>query len=160
MSKLRYGLQLCSNVRIEEAELKNGNMKAVQIAQNKLMRVLANVSYMERTSTVDLLKKTGLLSINQTAASIKLIEVWKAENIENYPVKLEPNNAGLIETDRSVRPSTTRKWNQDAKTSAARESFSRNAAKIWNKAPNSIKLAKSLSLAKKEIKKHCQMLPI
>ena len=76
------------------------------------------------------------------------------------PVQLEPNNAGLIYNERCVRPTTTRKWNQDAKTSAAKESFSKNAAKLWNNAPITVKNAKTLRLAKNEIKKHCQMLPI
>ena len=160
MSKLRYGLQLCTNVRIEESEKKNGNMKSVQIAQNKLMRLLINVSYKDRTSTGDLLTKTGLLSVNQLAASIKLCEVWKSENIANYPVQLEPNNSGLTYNDRKVRPSTNRKWNQDAKSAAAKECFSRNAAKLWNSAPQCIKLAKCLSAAKTEIKKHSRTLPI
>ena len=135
-------------------------MKSLQIAQNKLMRMLTNVSYMDKTSTEDLLKETGLLSVNQTAASIKLCEVWKSENIPNYPVQLEPNNASPAYTERSVRPSTTRKWNQDTKSTAAKESFSRNAAKLWNSAPETVKTAKNLSFAKKEIKGHCKMLPI
>ena len=160
MSKLRYGLQLCTNVRIDDSEKKNGNMKSLQIAQNKLMRLITKVSPMDRTSTSDLLAKTGLLSVNQLAASIKLCEVWKADNVPNYPVQLEPNNPGLVQSGRNVRPSTTRKWNQDAKSAAAKESFSRNAAKIWNAAPQCIKSAKCLNAAKNEIKKFCKTLPI
>ena len=90
------------------------------------------VSYKDRTSTSDLLAKTGLLSVNQLAPSIKLCEVWKSGNIVNYPVQLEPNNSGPIYTERNVRPTTSRKWNQDANSTAAKECFSRNAAKIWN----------------------------
>ena len=160
MLKLRYGLQLCTNVRTEESELKNGKMKSVQTAQNKLMRMLINASYNDRTSTSVLLKETGLLSVNQLAASIKLCEVWKAENVPNYPVQLEPNQLVPTYTERSVRPTTNRKWNQDGNSTAARESFSRNAAKLWNSDPLTIKTAKNLNLARKEIKKHCKMLPI
>ena len=135
-------------------------MKSVQTAQNKLMRMLINAPYNDRTSTSVLLKETGLLSVNQLAASIKLCEVWKAENVPNYPVQLEPNQRISTYTERSVRPTTNRKWNQDCNSTAARESFSRNAAKLWNSAPLTIKNAKNLNLAKKEIKKHCKMLPI
>ena len=135
-------------------------MKTLQIAQNKLMRLLINAPYNDRTTTEVLLEKTGLLSVNQLAASIKLCEVWKAENIVNYPVQLEPNNKTTSTTDREVRPSTSRKWNQDAKSTAAKESFSRNAAKIWNATPTSIKLAKNLHAAKIEIKKYCKNLPV
>ena len=160
MSKLRYGLQLCTNVRIVETEMKSCNMKSLQVAQNKLMRLILNVPYNDRTSTSELLLKSGLLSVNQMAASIKLSEVWKSENIVNYPIKLEQNNPGMIQYERIVRPSTNRKWNQDAKSNAAKESFSRNAAKLWNTAPETIKSARNLSLAKKEIIKYCKTLPI
>ena len=111
--------------------------------------MLINAPYNDRTSTNVLLKETGLLSVNQLAASIKMCEVWKAENVPNYPVQLEPNQLVPTYTERSVRPTTNRKWNQDGKTVAAHESFSRNAAKLWNSAPLSIKTAKNLNLAKK-----------
>ena len=35
----------------------------------------------DQTSTKELLEKTGFLSVNQTAASFKLTEVWKGLNI-------------------------------------------------------------------------------
>ena len=160
MSKLRYGLQLCTNVRILESEPSNGNIKSVQIAQNKLMRLLLRVPYYDRKSTSVLLSKSGLLSINQLAASIKLLEVWKSENVPNYPIQLEPNNASECPSDRNLRPSTIRKWNQDVTFSAAKECFSRNAAKLWNCAPNNITTAKNVHTAKTAIKNYCKLLPI
>ena len=63
-SKLRYGLQNCSEVRISETETRNTNLKAVQIAQNKLLRLLDNSPISERTSTSVLLRNTGMLSVN------------------------------------------------------------------------------------------------
>ena len=80
-------------------------------------------------------KKSDLLSVNQLAASVKILEAWKSLNINNYPIILEPNIKCSSNGDRQVRPSTSRLWNQDARTNAARESFSRNTAKIWNAAP-------------------------
>ena len=44
MSKLRYGLQLCNQVRIKSEDPENQNMKAAQVAQNKMMRMLDGVS--------------------------------------------------------------------------------------------------------------------
>ena len=81
MSKLRYGLQLCTNTRIVETEPCNGNIKSVQIAQNKLMRLLVRAPFNDRTSTSELLTKTGLLSINQLAASIKLLEIYECPQL-------------------------------------------------------------------------------
>ena len=135
-------------------------MKAAQIAQNKLLRLLNNTSMKDRVSTEDLLKNTGLLSVNQLAASIKLLEVWKSLHIKNYPVQLEPNNKVVNLSERQMRPSTTREWNQDAKTGPEKESFSRNAAKIWNMAPNKLKEMTSQTMAKKAIKEFCKTLPM
>ena len=59
-----------------------------------------------------------------------------------------------------MRPSTTREWNQDAKTGPEKESFSRNAAKIWNMAPNKLKEMTSQTMAKKAIKEFCKTLPM
>ena len=70
------------------------------------------------------------------------MEVWKSENVLNYPVQLEPNNPSESTTERQLRPGTSRKWNQDTKFAAAKESFSRNAAKLWNNAQLDIKNAK------------------
>ena len=67
------------------------NIKATQIAQNKMIRMVENVSLKEHFKSVDMLKKNGLLSVNQLVAQIKLTEAWKSINIEDYPVKLENN---------------------------------------------------------------------
>ena len=77
-SKLRYGLQLCSNVRIIEDETKNAHIKKAQLAQNKILRLLDNSTLKDRKSTCELLQKFDMLSVNQLAASIKLTEIWKS----------------------------------------------------------------------------------
>ena len=47
MSKLRYGLQFCSQVRTKIDDPTNQNIKAIQIAQNKMLRMLEGVSLKE-----------------------------------------------------------------------------------------------------------------
>ena len=47
MSKLRYGLQLCNKVRINEEEMSNQNMKSTQIAMNKMVRMVEGASLKE-----------------------------------------------------------------------------------------------------------------
>ena len=53
----------------------------------------------------------------------------------------------------NLRPSTSREWNKDGFTKAAKESFYRNAASqdMGNQAPDSIKTPKTLKFAKKGI---------
>ena len=44
MSKLRYGLQLCNQVRTKPEDSTNLQMNAIQVCQNKMLRMLDRVS--------------------------------------------------------------------------------------------------------------------
>ena len=156
-SKLRYGLQLCSNVRIKHEDSQNSYMQSAEVAQNKMLRLLNNSTLTDRTHTVDLLKNAKMLSVNQLAASIKLLEAWKSCNVPDYPIQLEKNHENLIPNDRTVRPNTTRHWKEDGKFATARDSFSRSTAKLWNQAPLKLKEANSLKIAKMAINEYCQL---
>ena len=160
MSKLRYGLQLCNQVRLKPEDPSNSLLDAVQVAQNKMLRMLDRVSLREHVTSLSLLKKYNLPSVNQLAAQIKLTECWKIDNIKHYPLKLENNNPNKVESDRVIRPSSVKKWKDEAKTAAAKLSFSRDAAKLWNSAPEAIKRASTLNIAKIEIKKYCDTITI
>ena len=63
-------------------------------------------------------------------------------------------------SERIVRPGTTKLWNYEAKTSVAKISFSRDMSKLWNNAPMNITSATSLSGAKREIKIFCKQLAL
>ena len=56
---------------------------------------------MDKAQIADMLECTGLLSVNQLAAQIKLVEMWKAATREDYPVKLERIQRG--ENERVTR---------------------------------------------------------
>ena len=55
--------------------------------------------------------------------------------MELYPVQLETNNPRREGVGKIVRASTRKFWKDDAKSTAAKISFSRDTAKIWNNAP-------------------------
>ena len=95
MSKLRYGLQLCTKVRLTENDPTAADLKALQLTQNRMLRVINNSKIKDKISNKSMLDKFGLLSVNQLAASIKLVEVWKSFNQEGYPLRLEPYNHNL-----------------------------------------------------------------
>ena len=160
MSKLRYGLQLCNQVRIKTVDPTNLLMEKVQVAQNKMLRMLDRVSLKEHVTTLSLLKKYKLPSVNQLAAQIKLIECWKMEHINQYPLKLEPNNPNRRDGDRVIRNSSIKVWKDEANSVAAKLSFSRDSARLWNSASDNIKNAPSLNIAKKEIIGYCNSLVI
>ena len=62
----------------------------------------------------------------------------------------------LNEERRAVRTSARKLWNDEAHSKAAKISFSRDIAKLWNSVPDSIKNVLKLNSAKNEIKKHCK----
>jgi hypothetical protein len=79
-SKLRYGLQLCTEVRLTEKHPKSLYMTMAQRSQNKMLRILDGALVSDRKSTKTLLENQNMLSVNQIAAQIKLTEMWKASN--------------------------------------------------------------------------------
>ena len=84
----------------------------------------------DRISIKELLHKYNLPSENQLSAEIKLTEVWKSSNLPNYPIQIENNILDRHRTGMSLRPCSHREFNEDGHSKAAKESFSRNAAKI------------------------------
>ena len=119
-SKLRYGLQLFSEVRLTELQPKNKVMCQIQKSQNKLMRIMSHVKTTDRKSIKDLLSETDMLSVNQTAAQIKLTEMWKVVNDPLYPIKMEikETSENCIATRSMVRKDIKEvgKSNQSKKT--------------------------------------------
>ena len=87
VSKLRYGLQLTLKVRLTEDDVKTKDMKATQLAQNKVLRLLDRSRIKDKRSVREMLVKFNMLSINRT--TIKLQEAWKASLDNKYPLKEE-----------------------------------------------------------------------
>ena len=89
-----------------------------------MLRVLDGTVVWDRKNTKTLLDNQNMLTFNQIAAQIKLTEMWKA------------SNGDLTEVGRSTR---------------AKKSYSCDAAKVWNEAPEKIRTANSITTAKKAI---------
>ena len=160
MSKLRYGLQLCTKVRQTEQATKTEFTKSLQLTQNRMLRVINNSRIKDKISVESMLKKFNLLSVNQLAAQIKLQEVWKSVNIEKYGITLDPYNDLLPLSGHSLRPKANRTFKDSTRLVLAEHSFTIDAAKLWNAAPISVTSATSLSLAKKSIRLYVLTLPI
>ena len=109
--------------------------------------------------TVAIMKKLNLLSINQINAQIKLTETWKAINND----KVIPINSLKIkqkEGDRMSRSATNGNLMELGTSNMARQTFINDSARVWNRAPQTIKNCSSLYSAKKEIKKFVKTLPV
>ena len=74
---------LYGQVRLKEEDTQNQDIITIQRIQNKLLRVLNGVKLADKVSTRNLLSNLGMLSINQVHAQMKMMEIWKALNVEN-----------------------------------------------------------------------------
>ena len=107
-----------------------------------------------------MLDKFVLLSVNQLAAKIKLVEVWKSTKNEDHPFKLEPYNCVQRDQNYDLRPIPNRIFNDSCRLKKSEHSFHVDAARLWNAAPIDIINAPNLNMAKKLIMSFCQSLPV
>jgi hypothetical protein len=78
-----------------------------------------------------------MLSVNRLNAQIKLVEVWKSFNDVKYPTKWsikaeQPDNM-------KTRSAGTQFLIESGTSRLAKGTFINDTAKIWNRAPDSIK---------------------
>ena len=154
----RYGLQLCTRVKITNQDPTSGNMKALQITQNRMLRLLNGSRIKDKISIKFMLDKFGLLSVNQLAAKIKIIEVWKTINKEGYPLSLDPYNRNL--QDHELRIQHNGVFKDDCRLQKSQSSFHIDAARLWNATSDSIRLAINLAAAKGAADIFCRSLPV
>ena len=145
---------------MSEPEPKTEMMKALQLTQNRMLRLLNNCRIKDRISSESILKKFKLLSVNQLAAQIKLNEVWKSINKDGYPIQLDPYNSHLNQTGPMLRPQPNRVFNDSSRLHLAESSFTIDAARVWNHSPLDVRSATSLDIAKKRIRLFVKSLPI
>jgi len=160
ISKLRYGLQLCTKIRLNESDKTQENMKSLQRTQNRMLRAIDGTKIKDKISTSSMLQKFGLLSINQLAAKIKLIEGWKIVNNEEYPLSLDPYNRKREEISHYLRTQPNRIFNDTSKLSKSESSFHLDTARLWNNSPSAVRDATSLPMAKSAIDIYCKSLPL
>ena len=96
MSKLRYGLQLCIKERLCESDVTPNYLKSLQQTQNRMLRAINGTRIKDKISSKSMLIKYGLFSVNQLAAKIKLMEVWKTLNNDGSPIRLDPYGTFMI----------------------------------------------------------------
>ena len=158
ISKVRYGLQLLGRVRVAKEDPECGDLKAIQLVLNKLLRLLNGTKVKDLVSTKSMLDKFGILSINQLNAQVKLLEIWKALNLEDYPLQIKQQSAPL--TGMTTRADLKGKAIEIGRSNLTKSTSVSDSIRVWNLAPDSVTGAKSVSIAKKAIKDYVKNLPI
>ena len=158
MSKIRYGLQLLGKVRLAKEDPSNEVLSAIQLSQNKLVRLLNGKTLKDKISTEVLLTNIGMASVNQIHCQIKLLEIWKAVNIENNPIKV--TSATSCIDSAKTRSGGNERLVEHGKSNLSSKTFINDAIKIWNRAPKELKECTTLNSAKKAIKLFSKSLPV
>ena len=136
MSKIRYGLQLMGKVRMSKEDLLNEDLDAIQLSQNKLVRLLNGKSLIDMVSTEVLLKNIGMSSVNQMHCQIKLLEIWKAMNVKDYPIKITSTSS--CSDSATTRSGGNVRLVENGKSNLCSKTFINDAIKIWNRAPKEL----------------------
>ena len=149
-SKLRYGLPLYGKIRWTENDVNTKPFKDLQLNQNKMLRFMNSSKLKEKVSSKSILEKFKCLSVNQLNAQMKLLDMWKANNLKKYPTKVKLVECiGEKSTTRAV---TNGKLQEEGRTVLAKNTFYNDAVVAWNRAPDSIKKCVTIWSAKKQNK--------
>ena len=157
-SKIRYGLQLLGKVRMTSEDAECADLKAIQLIQNKLLRSLNNTKIKDKISTKSILGKFNMLSVNQLNAQVKLLEMWKALNLVDYPLKIKQQT--VTESGVSTRASHKGRPINIGKSNTTKNSSISDSIRVWNLSPITVTDSKNIYLAKKAIKSFARSLPI
>ena len=108
-------------------------------------------------------KKCPLSSVFQTLSSwinaqIKLLDMWKASNIEKHPTKIKKIQGSESRT--TTRAVTNGILEEQGVSTVSKCTFLNDATKAWNLAPSSLKTCKTVWSAKREIRKFVKNLPV
>ena len=99
-----------------------------------------------------------MLSVNQLNAQVKLLEIWKAINVEDYPLKIKLQTAN--ESGVTTRASEKGRPINIGKTTTTQNTSTSDAIRIWNLAPDTVTDSKTVYQAKNQIKSFVKTLPI
>ena len=157
-SKIRYGVQLLGKVRLIESDPTNQDLKAIQVVQNKLARILNGVKLTDRICANILLAKLKMLSVNQINAQAKLLDMWKAIHVEGNPLQITKRTKN--QDSMSTRSDNNLVLTEKSSTALGKKTFLNDATNVWNAAPNNLKHSCTISAAKKAIKLYVSMLPM
>ena len=149
----------CFQVKVKSDETKSLALKSLQLSQNRLLRLLNKTRVSDRVSVGSMLEKFQLLSVNQLAAEIKIIEVWKSIHVKGCPISMEPYNPNICSTQ-NLREKPNRIFYDTSRLMVSRNSFNIDAARLWNLTPTEIRQAETLTEAKKLIKKFVKTFPV
>ena len=105
-----------------------------------------------------MLAKFNMLSVNQLNAQIKLNDMWKANNVEDYPIKIEKHSP--VNNSATTRATISGKLIEKGFSNLTKSALINDATHLWNIAPAQLKNSVSTYIANKLIKDFVRQLPM
>ena len=138
---------------MEETQPKTKQGRDVQKSRNKLLRILDMKRMSNRMPVKTMLDNQKVMSVNQIAVQIKMLEVQKAKNTEEDPLKIKFKTT--VGDGRSTRGDQSGKAVEVGRTRNTRAFFIWAATRTWNRALDEIKMANTIYSAKQRMKTLC-----
>ena len=103
-SVLRYELGIFCPIRMSESDPNPKSIQSLKVIYHDVLRLLCNSKRSSHTTIESMLEQLGWLSINQLSSEIRLLEVWKGLNLDNYCLnelfeKATPNQGNTRSAD-------------------------------------------------------------
>ena len=99
-----------------------------------------------------------MMSVNQIMAQIKIQEVWKALNFQDYPVGIEKQF--VKEVGPATRASTNGRLIEKGESCSAQKTCINDYIKLWNKLPSLVTECNTFYQIKVQSKLFAKTLPI
>ena len=129
-------------------------IQGIKVIFNRMLRLLCGAIKEDRISIKKMLERLGWLSLNQMAAEVRLIEVWKALNVGTSLSEMFDRVQG------NTRQASQNRVKLGTNSTLRESSFLHPRAKLWNLAPSTVVQAKTEGQARKEIREFVKRLPL
>ena len=153
LGKMRTYLHLALKVRLHDRDPLTCWGKKLQVVLNDVARVLVKKRRTDHVKVQDLMKKSGLQSVNAMVCASSAMLAWRAAEpghpLHDLFVSLKPRGS-----TRSMAAGLLQVPSPDTKNLALW-----NMASVWNAIPD-LRAAKSEGMAKRIVKKFVRSLPV
>ena len=159
-SKLLYGITVWGEVfgvtnEYDEETRKHiamtkEDLRKLQVAENSVMRLMTGLDY--KSSTMELLQKSNLLSVNQLIAYHTLVQVYNIQS-KQLPSFHYRRLFGRLDSQVSTRSVRNQECRIEFSSSQARGSFFYQGGLLWNRIPQQMKNIPNLPIFKKQARR-------
>ena len=147
LSKIRYGLSVFGQPRLEETDPLTNQCQPLQTIVNNVMRLISGKKLSDRVPIRDLHACTGIPSVNQMTVQAMLMEAWKMMHghsglkmFEKVDGVTRAASAGDVKIPKSVGNKIN--------------GYAYYASKIWNNTDAEIRNIENLTSVKPKIKRY------